>query len=308
MASKYWIKLYHEILHDRKMARLPDHLWRRTIELFLMAGVEDNAGELPPFEDIAWDLRIPEDQLKNELNELEKLNILTYTGEKWVVTNFASRQAPVKADERMRQYRKRQREGKTATKEVEPNSAPPTDSLDMDIRNVTKGVTKRNIESDTESDINTTTKGQAILDKIGDLCKDNFTDPATCKPFKADLMEQINLYSAAEVLDAINLTLTDRANGQAKGWGYVKAVLKGRAEDKKKGHQNGKSSNYQSKQRANGQAARVGRGRTPANPNSGHRGGPGRKRGDDAGAAILPQPTQRDADRQRVIRAFAKAG
>lgn len=54
MAAKYWIKLYHEILHDPKMGRLPDNLWRRCIELFLLAGElgaevdEDDKGHLPP--------------------------------------------------------------------------------------------------------------------------------------------------------------------------------------------------------------------------------------------------------------------
>ena len=38
MPSKYWIKLYHEVLDDPKMARLPDRLYRRCIEVFLLAG------------------------------------------------------------------------------------------------------------------------------------------------------------------------------------------------------------------------------------------------------------------------------
>ena len=38
MASRYWIKLYHEILEDPKMGRLSDRQFRRVIELFLLAG------------------------------------------------------------------------------------------------------------------------------------------------------------------------------------------------------------------------------------------------------------------------------
>ena len=41
MGAKFWIKLYHEILDDPKMGRMPDRLWRRTIELFLLAGELD---------------------------------------------------------------------------------------------------------------------------------------------------------------------------------------------------------------------------------------------------------------------------
>ena len=38
MSAKYWIKLYHEILYDRKMATMSADLWQRTIQMFLLAG------------------------------------------------------------------------------------------------------------------------------------------------------------------------------------------------------------------------------------------------------------------------------
>jgi len=38
MTGNYWIKLYIEILHDAKMGAMSDRLWRRTIEMFLLAG------------------------------------------------------------------------------------------------------------------------------------------------------------------------------------------------------------------------------------------------------------------------------
>ena len=60
MASKYWIKLYHEILDDPKMGRLPDALFRRAIEFFLIAGERGREGDLPPLADIAWRLRADE--------------------------------------------------------------------------------------------------------------------------------------------------------------------------------------------------------------------------------------------------------
>ena len=46
MASKYWIKLYYEILDDPKLGKLTDWLFRRAIELFLLAGENDNDGLL----------------------------------------------------------------------------------------------------------------------------------------------------------------------------------------------------------------------------------------------------------------------
>jgi len=45
--SKLWIKLYHEILDDPKMCKLSDRLYRRVMELFLLAG-ETNKGEPYP--------------------------------------------------------------------------------------------------------------------------------------------------------------------------------------------------------------------------------------------------------------------
>jgi hypothetical protein len=42
-----------EILDDPKMGCLPNHLWRRAVELFLLAGREGNDGALPPIEEMA---------------------------------------------------------------------------------------------------------------------------------------------------------------------------------------------------------------------------------------------------------------
>ena len=45
--ADYWLKLYIEILDDPKMAVLPDRLWRRIIELFLIAKKLHMNGHLP---------------------------------------------------------------------------------------------------------------------------------------------------------------------------------------------------------------------------------------------------------------------
>lgn len=93
MASNFWIKLYHEILHDPKMTEMSDSLWRRTIELFLLAGETDKDGLLPPIEEIAWFLRGHTEAIKYELGELARIGILTETPDGWKVTNFSTRQA-----------------------------------------------------------------------------------------------------------------------------------------------------------------------------------------------------------------------
>lgn len=109
MAATYWIKLYHEILRDPKMGRLPDRAWRRAIELFLMAGEAGDDGLLPDTADIAWQLRLDEETLQDDLELLAEHGILTETEDGWLVTNFAARQAPVSDAERQARYRERLR-------------------------------------------------------------------------------------------------------------------------------------------------------------------------------------------------------
>jgi DNA repair exonuclease SbcCD nuclease subunit len=105
MASKYWIKLYHEILDDHKMGRMPDRLWRRTIELFLIAGEHDLEGELPCLEDIAWRLRLDEEELRDDLAYLQNLGIITIEDGIYIVEKFAERQSAMSGTERVRRYR-----------------------------------------------------------------------------------------------------------------------------------------------------------------------------------------------------------
>ena len=109
MPSKYWIKLYHEILDDPKMCRLPDHLYRRAIELFLLAGKNGEDGSLPSLDDMAWILRTPEDQLLADLQELAAIQIVTDTDEGWLVTHFAKRQEATPSTERVKRYREREK-------------------------------------------------------------------------------------------------------------------------------------------------------------------------------------------------------
>jgi hypothetical protein len=108
MASNHWIKLWNEILDDPKMGRLPDNVYRRCIELFLMAGEIDRGGNLPDTDAIAWRLRVmDEDALQDELSHLEKVGIIKQTKSGWVVVNFAERQRARTATERKQLERQR---------------------------------------------------------------------------------------------------------------------------------------------------------------------------------------------------------
>lgn len=104
--KRIWIKLYLEILDDPKMGRLPDWLWRRAIELFLLAGENGNDGLLQPVMDMAWRLRTSEEDLVKSLRALSQVGVVHETPEGWVVTHFKDRQVS-ESLERTRKYRER---------------------------------------------------------------------------------------------------------------------------------------------------------------------------------------------------------
>ncbi len=109
MSSYHWIKLYHEVLDDPKMARLPDSLWRRTVEAFLLAGRAEAGGLLPPLADMAWSLRITPEALEADLTILATHSVVEMRAGRWFVSHFAKRQAKETGAERMARQRERQR-------------------------------------------------------------------------------------------------------------------------------------------------------------------------------------------------------
>ena len=105
--SFYWMKLYYEILDDPKMGWLSDHLWRRTTELFLMAGEAGNGGYIPDIKNIAWRLRTTDEDIEICLKELSKCKIVEKTKEGWLIINYAERQGKSDNAERQARYRER---------------------------------------------------------------------------------------------------------------------------------------------------------------------------------------------------------
>lgn len=159
MAGKYWIKLYHEILHDRKMQRLRDRLWRRAIECFLMAGDLDEDGFLPPLGDMAWDLRLEPEILESELMELASVGILEQREGRWFVSKFAERQQTMSKAEYMRRLRK--------TRQDAGRDVNDTDPLPDSYHPVTTGNTELEIEIELEIDKESAPLVYAFCDKLG---------------------------------------------------------------------------------------------------------------------------------------------
>jgi hypothetical protein len=152
MRSKYWIKLYHEILTDPKMGRLPDSEWRRCIELFLLAGQINEGGQLPETDDISWYLHIDTEQLQAELDHLQEVGIVQKNDDGWYITQFAKRQAPVSDAERQQRYRMRKGIDEIDSKEPKEITQPSQDDNDI----VTNGVTNGNIVTNRNADIQIT--------------------------------------------------------------------------------------------------------------------------------------------------------
>lgn len=108
-ALGYWIKLYERVLISPTMGTLPDHLWRRAIELFLLAGRNRGGGALPPIKDVAWVLRITETRLSENL---EALSLAGITHEKdgiWYISNFNKYQKS-ESNERVKRFREKHKE------------------------------------------------------------------------------------------------------------------------------------------------------------------------------------------------------
>lgn len=206
MASKYWLKLYHEMIDDPKIARLPDSSYRRFIECLLLAGELDEDGFLPSVEDMAWRLRLNETSLAQDLSRLSLAGMVELkqdddNTERWFVTNFSKRQAPSDAAERMREYRKRKKkEPKKKEKKIKDIDLDEDTDIDTyrDVTSAVTGVTYRNAFHAYQNEIGDLTSGVSSM--IGSWVDDT---------------------SDQWVVDAIGIATMNNK----KNWAYIKAIL-----------------------------------------------------------------------------------
>ena len=110
MKNNYWMKLWFDVLRDPKMGMLPDRLWRRVIELFLIAGQEGEDGLLPDVPQIAWQLNKPVSAIVTDLQKIADTGIVVeFEPGKWMVSNFKKRNEPVDQVKRIKDFRMRER-------------------------------------------------------------------------------------------------------------------------------------------------------------------------------------------------------
>jgi hypothetical protein len=138
--ADYWMKLYIEILDDPKMAMLPDRIWRRFIELCLLAKRAGADGHLPDTRQIAWSLRMIPDELESDLAQIATTGIIEREINGWFIPKFAQRQAAVPDAERKAQERLRKK------------SQQYYGDVTMASRNVTQSTEDRLTESEAEAE------------------------------------------------------------------------------------------------------------------------------------------------------------
>ena len=196
MTSPYWMKLYFEILDDHKMGMMSDTLWRKAIELFLLAGENTKDGLLPPVSVIAWRLRLTETEVTDILKELSDVAIVHETTDGWIVTNFVKRQTS-ESLERVRRYRDKR--NRYSNVDVTPDvtvAETPSSSSSSSLNSLS--LNSLNIFSLYEQNIGILTP--LISEKLKDAEED---------------------YPAEWIPEAFKEAL----NNNARNWGYIKAIL-----------------------------------------------------------------------------------
>ena len=157
--ADYWLKLYMEILDDPKMATLPDRLWRRVVELFMVAKLENRDGLLPEVQHIAWRLRMHTDDLVMDLRQIAATGIIENTSDGWLVRNFSKRQAASPNTERKQRQRQREQSNQYYCHENVTEMS----------RNVTQINRLRLTESDTETEAESTARAIFTLSDAGKI-------------------------------------------------------------------------------------------------------------------------------------------
>lgn len=237
MGAKFWIKLYHEILDDPKMGRMPDRLWRRTIELFLLAGELDQDGLLPSVHDMSWRLRVNDDALQDDLNLLISYGIVTVDNDVFTVTKFAERQTAMTPSERAARDRAARKNA------VYYGKSEPTRELSVTKAyadcNETRelSVTKANTDIDIDID-KSREEGDTEIEPLppaGAVFKVYESEIGVLTATIADELKlAVSEYPDGWIEDA----LKEAARQNKRSWSYARAILK---RWKAEGRENGKA-------------------------------------------------------------------
>jgi DnaD/phage-associated family protein len=211
--NNYWMKLWFDILRDPKMGMLPDRLWRRVIELFLIAGQKGEEGLLPDVPEIAWQLNRSAQSITNDLEKIRKTGIVDINVDGvWYVTNFKKRNAPVDSAKRIKDFRQRERYEK-GNVDVTEMKRECNEALQLRYQEEQKNrITEEQIKDTTTSDENFA----KIVTTYQDVC--GVINPITADKLRSAYEE----YEPQWIIDA----LTESAVQNKRNWAYAEAILK----------------------------------------------------------------------------------
>ena len=215
--NNYWMKLWFDILRDPKMGMLPDRLWRRVIELFLLAGQNGEDGILPDVPTIAWQLNKPVSAIVTDLQKIAEVGIVQEVQEGvWIVTNFKKRNEPVDSTKRIKDFRQRERYEKSNAYVTEVKREC-NEALQLRYQEEQKN---RRSENQITEPVN---QSSSIAEKgDDDDLYLRFETIAVCTPeVKKAIDQAVASYGAAWVRDAI----AEGVVHSAKSFAYVNKVL-----------------------------------------------------------------------------------
>ena len=155
MPAYFYAKVHHSILNDPQWGMLPDAVWRKRVELEILANEtpENDDGVLPPISVICWRLHITKEQCEEMLEQLSTLNIVTKRYNKcneslqlnsndsvtWLLTDFHERQRAATNTERQTHFRARK--GQNSNNSLQESNETVTNryhSLNINISNISK--------------------------------------------------------------------------------------------------------------------------------------------------------------------------
>lgn len=172
MASKYWLKLFHETIYDPKVMMRSPGARLRWYECLCLAGDYDQEGALPSIEHMLFVFRIPEEQLLDELSELARIGLVTEVDGVYHVKNWVKRQASMDGAERIARFRE--------TKHHEEYKGVVTNKDKTRNKVVTNRYTDIDIDIDKETDIEKNKNGgngfEPTMPKLGDGIKRDHTE------------------------------------------------------------------------------------------------------------------------------------
>lgn len=104
-----WLRLHTDIKENRQLQQMPAEMFRQLISIWCIAKEHDQGGVLPPIPDIAFQLRISDDECKSLITKLVAMSLLLKCDAGVTVKNWGFWQYRDDSKNRVASLRKRQR-------------------------------------------------------------------------------------------------------------------------------------------------------------------------------------------------------